>query len=167
MSLGCATGSWRKGDGVGLHWVVLAFMAVTRPGPVPKRLSAAATPNRGPTVLGPVRPLRRGVASERYVTCSKAGCACAHDSDARHGPYFSLTRAVRGRTRTRLVSAEEAVVVRRQIEQGCAFRSELEVCWHACERVADAELEGMRAVQAEEGGFRWRSPRRLQPRSRS
>ena len=66
-----------------------------------------------------------------------------------------------------MVSAEEAVVVRRQIEQGCAFRSELEVCWHACERVADAELEGMRAVQAEEGGFRWRSPRRLQPRSRS
>ncbi len=134
---------------------------------MPKRLSAASTPNRSPAVLGPARPIRRGVLTERYVTCSKPGCPCAHDSDARHGPYFSLTRAVRGRTRTRLVSAEEAVVVRRQIEQGRAFRSELEAYWQTCERAADGELEGMRAAQAEKGGFRRRSPRRLRPRSAS
>lgn len=117
--------------------------------------------------LGPVRPMRRGVLTERHVTCSKPGCPCSRDPEARHGPYFSLTRAVRGRTHTRLVSAEEAVVVRRQIEDGRAFRAEMESYWQACERSADEELEGVRAVQAEKGGSKRRLPRRLRPRSRS
>ncbi len=116
--------------------------------------------------LGRVRPMRRGVLTERRVTCSKPGCPCGRDPEARHGPYYSLTRAVGGRTRTRLVRAEDAIVVRRQIEDGRAFRGELESYWQACERAADAELEGLHAGQAEKGGSRRRSSRRLRPRSR-
>ena len=131
--------------------------------PKPDRGGAPSIP--GDPALGPIRFMRRGVLTERRVTCSKPGCPCGHDPEARHGPYFSLTRAVRGRTRTRLVSADEAVVVRRQIEEGRAFRSEMEAYWQACERSADAELEGLRAAQAKKGGSRRRSPRRLRPRS--
>ncbi len=40
----------------------------------------------------PPKPMRRGALSERYVKCSKKGCACAESPDARHGPYYSLTR---------------------------------------------------------------------------
>jgi hypothetical protein len=109
--------------------------------------------------------MRRGVLTERRMTCSKPGCPCGHDLEARHGPYFSLTRSVHGRTRTRIVSADEAVIVRRQIEDGRAFRSEIEVYWQACERAADLELEATRATQAEKGGSRRRSPRQLRPRS--
>ena len=118
-------------------------------------------------VLGPLRPMRRGVLTERRVTCSKPGCPCSEDAEARHGPYFSLTRMVRKRTRTRLVSAEEAVVVRRQIEEGRQFRAEVEAYLQACERFADGELEGVRAAEAEKGGSTRRSPRRLRPRSRA
>jgi len=133
--------------------------------PKPVNSGAPSSPS-GPTFAA-IRPMRRGVLTERRVTCSKPGCPCGHDLEARHGPYFSLTRAVGGRTRTRLVSAEQVVVVRRQIEEGRAFRSELETYWQTCERAADAELEGVRAAQAEKGGSTRRSPRRLRPKSGS
>ncbi len=45
------------------------------------------------------QPMRRGSVSERYVKCSKPGCRCVTNPKARHGPYFSLTRGVGGRTR--------------------------------------------------------------------
>jgi hypothetical protein len=46
--------------------------------------------------LGHSQPMRRGSLSERYVKCGKPGCGCAEDPKARHGPYYSLTRAVGG-----------------------------------------------------------------------
>lgn len=133
---------------------------------MPKRPVVSPSASNGSCTVGPIRPMRRGVLTERLVTCSKPGCPCGSDPEARHGPYFSLTRSVGGRTRTRLVSAEEAVVVRRQIEDGRAFRGELESYWQACEHAADAELEVMGAGGAEKGGSMRRSPRRLRPRSR-
>jgi hypothetical protein len=134
---------------------------------MPRPHKEAPPSNPFNAALGPARPMRRGVLTERHVTCSKPGCPCSHDPEARHGPYFSLTRKVGGRTRTRLVSAGEAVVVRRQIDDGRSFRTDVEAYWQACERCADDELEGVRAEQAEKGGSRRRSPRRLRPRSPS
>ena len=39
--------------------------------------------------LSPDNRRNGGSVSERYVKCNKAGCACADDTDARHGPYYS------------------------------------------------------------------------------
>src|SRR6266853_2864568 len=66
--------------------------------------------------LAQARPMRRGSFSERFVKCSKPGCPCASDATARHGPYFSLTRGVGGRTESRFVAAAQAELVRRQVE---------------------------------------------------
>jgi len=85
--------------------------------------------------------MRRGSLSERYVKCSKPGCPCAANPKARHGPYYSLTRAVGGQTRSRFLSAEEAERVRQQIEAGKQFRRRVEAYWTACEQWADAQLE--------------------------
>ena len=98
------------------------------------------------------------------MRCSKPNCACREDPKARHGPYLSLTRAVEGVTRTRLLTPAQAEVARRQIEAGREFRDATEVYWQACERAADAELEAL--VQgstdgAEKGG----SKRTSRPRS--
>ena len=57
---------------------------------VPEEVSAVASQ------LAEPRPMRRGSVSERYVKCNKAGCACADHTDARHGPYYSVTRVVKG-----------------------------------------------------------------------
>jgi len=45
-------------------------------------------------VLARPQPMRRGSLGERFMKCGKAACACHADQDARHGPYFSLTRGV-------------------------------------------------------------------------
>lgn len=84
--------------------------------------------------------MRRGTLSERYVKCSKPRCGCRQDADARHGPYYSLTRGVGGKTQTRLLSAQQAAMVRRQIAAGQKFRREVERYWEVCERAADQEL---------------------------
>ncbi len=99
--------------------------------------------------LAQPRPMRRGSLSERFMKCSKAGCACAADPDARHGPYFSITRGVKGSTRSRLVTAQQAQVARRQIEAGQEFRQRVESYWEACEQWADAQLEATGAASQE------------------
>ncbi len=115
------------------------------------------------------KAMRRGSLSERYVKCSKPGCACATHAEARHGPYYSLTRGVAGRTQSRFLSAEQAGVVRHQIEAGRRFRQQVDAYWAACERWADAELDvpGTAAQEAaEKGGSRRPSRRRSPTRSR-
>ena len=117
--------------------------------------------------LAAPQPMRRGSLSERYVKCSKPGCLCAERAQARHGPYYSLTRTVAGRTQSRFVSAEQAGIVRRQVAAGRQFRQQVDAYWEACERWADAQLDAPAAASleaAEKGGSprpsRRRSPRR-------
>ena len=104
--------------------------------------------------LAEPKPMRRGSLSQRTVKCSKPGCPCAQDPKARHGPYYSLTRAVRGKTHSRFLTPEQAAVARQQIEAGHAFRTKLEAYWQGCEDWADRQLEGSTASaeEAEKGG---------------
>ena len=123
---------------------------------VPARVRDLATQFAQP------QPMRRGSLSQRFVKCSKPGCACAHDPKARHGPYFSLTRGVGGRTQSRLLSNAQAELVRRQVEAGHQFRRQVEAFWEACEEWADAQLEGPAATgAAQKRGSR----RRWKPKS--
>ena len=115
------------------------------------------------------QPMRRGSLSERYVKCSKPGCLCAEDPQARHGPYYSLTRAVAGRTQSRFLSAEQAMIVRHQVVTGRQFRQRVDAYWAACERWADAQLDASPAAAqeaAQKGGSPRPSRRRLSRRSR-
>jgi hypothetical protein len=87
------------------------------------------------------KPMRRGSLSERFVKCSKPGCACAADLEARHGPYYSLTRVVAGKTQSRFLGPEQANMARQQIAAGQEFRKTVENYWRACEQWADQLLE--------------------------
>src|SRR5258707_697583 len=87
------------------------------------------------------QPMRRGSVSERSIKCGKAGCACAHDPKARHGPYYSLTQAVAGKTRSRFLTAEQAAVAQQQIAAGRRFREHVDTYWEACEEWADAQMK--------------------------
>lgn len=95
------------------------------------------------------KPIRRGTLTERYQRCNKPGCACADDPDARHGPYTSVVRVVKGRTQSRHVSAEQADELRRQVEGGQDFRKQVEAYWGACEEWADARLASPQAASEE------------------
>jgi len=113
------------------------------------------------------QPMRRGSLSERWVKCSRPGCSCSEKPEARHGPYYSLTRMSAGKTRSRLLTGEQAEVVRRQIDAAHRFRRRLEAYWEACERWADAQLDAAApARKGEKGGSRRRSRRSLPGRPR-
>ncbi len=114
--------------------------------------------------------MRRGSLSERTIKCSKPGCACAQDPKARHGPYYSLTHAVGGKTKSRFLSAEQADLARRQIDAGRQFRGRVEALWEACEEWADNQLTDAAAAssgEAKKGGSkrisRTKSPRKSKP----
>jgi hypothetical protein len=97
--------------------------------------------------------MRRGSLSERTVKCSKPDCACARDPKARHGPYYSLTRAVAGKTRSRFLTAEQADLARQQIGAGRKFRARVDHYWEACEEWADSQLAAWASSEeAKKGG---------------
>jgi hypothetical protein len=138
-------------------------MAVSAPPDLPPRVRQLATE------LADAKPMRRGSLSERMIKCSKPGCACAQDPKARHGPYYSLTHAVEGKTHSRFLTAEQADVVRRQIKTGRQFRGRVDAFWEACEQWADTQLADVSASseEAKKGGSKpiskTKSPRRSKP----
>ena len=109
-------------------------------------------------------PMRRGSVSERSMKCGRKDCRCQQDPQARHGPYYSLTRAEGGKTRSRYLTAEQAVLARQQVEAGQQFRTHVESYWQACEQWADAELDGPEAA-SKEAAKKGASKRRSRPRS--
>ena len=101
-----------------------------------------------------LKPMRTGSVGERTMKCSKKGCACTKDPDARHGPYYSLTKVVKGETRSRYLTAEQADLARQQIDAGREFHRQVGGYLEACEEWADGELEASPAPsqEAEKGG---------------
>ena len=126
--------------------------------PVPPQVQALAQQ------LAQTQPMRRGSVSERYVKCGKPGCPCNEDPQARHGPYYSVSRVVKGRTRSRWLSGEEAEMVRQQVQAAHEFRERLESYWQACEAWADSHLEAAAEAtsqgEAKKGASKRRSRRR-------
>jgi len=93
------------------------------------------------------------------------------DENARHGPYYSLTWAVGGQTRSRILDSEQAAVAREQIKADREFRLEVESYRRACEQWADQQLtqvqdEAGSQEAAKKGGSKRRSEKKLSPRSR-
>ena len=115
--------------------------------------------------LAQPRPMRRGSLSERYVKCSKAGCACSQDPQARHGPYYSLTRKVGGQTRSQWVPVDQAERIREQIAAGQEFRQQVAAVWVACEQWAQEEVAASPG-EVEKRGSRRRWRRRSRPKSK-
>src|SRR5260370_39944439 len=115
----------------------------------------AASPQIPPRVLqlaselAEPQPMRRGSVSDRMIKCGKAGCACAEDPKARHGPYNSLTQAVAGKTRSRFLTAEQAAVAQEQNAAGRRVREHVDTYWEACEERADAQVKLPAAASGE------------------
>ena len=120
--------------------------------------------------LAQPRAMRRASVSERWMKCNRTACGCTEQAEARHGPYYSVTWAQEGQTRSRLVSAEQAALVREQIEADREFRKAIAAYRQASERWADAQLAAIQdqaasTEAAKKGGSRRRWRRRSAKRS--
>lgn len=91
--------------------------------------------------LAQPQPMRRGSVSDRTIKCGKPGCACADDPNARHGPYYSLTWAVAGKTHSHFLTAEQAAVAKQQISAGREFRQHVDAYLDVCQDWADTQIE--------------------------
>ena len=137
-------------------------MAISVPPDTPPQVRQLASQ------VADAKPMRRGSLSERTIKCGKPGCACAQNPKARHGPYHSLTHAVGGKTQSRFVTAEQAVVVQQQIDAGRQFRGHVDALWDACEQWADSQLANVSASsgEAKKGGSKRISERKSSRKSK-
>ena len=120
--------------------------------------------------LAEVGDLRPGSLVERYRRCGKAGCHCAREGAEGHGPSWSLTREVAGKTVTRVLPADAVARTREQIAEHRRFRGLTRELVEVSEDLCDARLarEGESAIpeDGEKGGSRTSSARRSRRKPR-
>lgn len=88
--------------------------------------------------LGDLRP---GQLTARYRKCGKPNCHCATPGDPGHGPSYSLTRAVSGKTVTRIIPAGPAVAqTQAQLEEYRRFRQLSHELVEVSEALCEASL---------------------------
>jgi len=71
--------------------------------------------------IGLLGDLRRGSLVERYIPCGKPGCHCTQPGSRGHGPCYSLTCKVEGRTKTEYIPKQQVALVREQLDNRRRF----------------------------------------------
>jgi hypothetical protein len=88
--------------------------------------------------IGDMRP---GSLVERFRKCGKPACHCAERGAPGHGPCYSLTHAVDGKTVTRVIPKGVAVEhTRQQIAEYHRFRDLVRELITVSEQICDAQL---------------------------
>jgi hypothetical protein len=121
--------------------------------------------------LTSVGDLRPGSLVGRYRKCGKPGCHCAQPGARGHGPSWSLTQAVGGKTVTTIIPAGPAVArTEVQIAEYRRFRRLARAFIAVSAQLCDAQLRAPGAAApaaAQKGGSRrpsrWTSPARSTP----
>ena len=120
--------------------------------------------------IAAVGNLRPGSLVERYRRCGKPNCHCAQPGAKGHGPSWSLTRAVGGKTITKVIPAGPPVErTRDQIAEYRRYKELVQQFVNLSEQLCDARLrEGQAEAKAtaKKGGLKQRSRRRSSPRSK-
>lgn len=82
--------------------------------------------------------LGSGTLARRTKLCGRMGCRCARDPGARHGPYSEWGRMKNGRLVNRMVSPQQATLVRRAIANYRAARRLLRTWEEQTARIIEA-----------------------------
>jgi len=117
--------------------------------------------------LGGVGEMRPGALVGRYRKCGKPACHCAQLESGGHGPSWSLTRVIAGKTVTKIIPAAAVDNTQAQIAEHRRFRELTRELVEVSEQICDANLAAAPQVQAaKKGGSRRRSRAQSPPRSR-
>ena len=104
------------------------------------------------TALGDLRP---GSLTPRYRKCGKPTCHCAAQGDPGHGPSWSLTWAVEGKTRTRIIPAEAVEETQAQIAEYRRARALTRELFEVSTSMCDAQLEAAKTARKKIASRRW------------
>jgi hypothetical protein len=72
--------------------------------------------------LAAIGDMRPGSLVPRFRRCGKPSCHCAKKNDPGHGPSYSLTHAVAGKTVTHVIPSDAVERTREQLEEYHRFR---------------------------------------------
>jgi len=109
--------------------------------------------------LSQVGDFRPGSMVERYRRCGKAGCHCAQPGARGHGPCWSLTHALAGKTVTHVIPAGALEQTRAQLEEYRRFRALARDLVETSERLCAALLATPQAASEKEAAKKGGSPR--------
>jgi hypothetical protein len=91
--------------------------------------------------LSQIGEMRPGSLVARFRKCGKPTCHCAKKGAKGHGPSYSLTRPVAGKTVTRIIPAGPAVEqTRQQLEEYHRFRQLVQQLLSVSEQICDWQL---------------------------
>jgi hypothetical protein len=88
--------------------------------------------------LSAIELLCSGTLLKRMKICGSPNCRCAHDPAARHGPYYEWGHMQSGKLVHRVVSAEQAEVLRQAIANYRRLKKLLRGWEAETERLIDA-----------------------------
>lgn len=118
--------------------------------------------------LSTVKDFRPGSLGPRFRKCGKPYCHCARDGSKGHGPSWSLTRKVAGKTVTKIIPVSAVGQTQEQLDEfhrfnetvGRLVETNVLICDALLELPADSEAAAPGVVTAEKGGSRRHSRRR-------
>ena len=84
--------------------------------------------------------LRPGSLVERFRRCGKPYCHCAKPGEKGHGPSYSLTRSVQGKTVTKIIPKDQVETTRKQIEEYHRFQQTVSELVEANIKICDTKL---------------------------
>ncbi len=103
------------------------------------------------THLTQIGDLRRGSLTARFRKCGKPNCHCAQKGSPGHGPSYSLTHAVSGKTVTQVIPQGPAVDrTRAQIAEYRRLRNLVRELVAVSEQICDAQLQHPEAAPGTE-----------------
>ena len=93
------------------------------------------------TAIAQIHDMRPGSLVARFRKCGKPSCHCAKKSDKGHGPSYSLTHPVAGKTITHIIPAGPAVDrTREQLDEYHRFRELVQQLVTVSEQICDLQL---------------------------
>ena len=90
--------------------------------------------------LAGIEDMRPGTLTGRYRRCGKPTCHCAQPGDRGHGPSWSLTRSVRGKTVTKIIPAVAVEQTQEQLAEYQRFRALSRELVEVSVQLCDAQL---------------------------
>jgi hypothetical protein len=67
-----------------------------------------------------------GTLSKRYGPCGKKNCRCRKNKNNWHGPYYIWTRKEKGKTITKSLSKEQAIMCKKALKNMKYLQNEIE-----------------------------------------
>jgi hypothetical protein len=119
--------------------------------------------------LSTMRDFRPGSLVARFRKCGKPYCHCARDGSAGHGPSWSLTRPINGKTVTKIIPPMAVEQTKTQIDEYHHFQATIheltEINVQICDTLIELQQSTTEGIKTAEDAEKRGSKRKSTPPS--